>query len=281
MDNMAIWQELAERVAATDHAPSPELVRAMLAAGLRAADKRPYLNLTAGDGPRRAAEAPSEFLLPLDAGGVAMPLSPPLVGALDSAVPHVPEGQNWLSHANLQGQPVLLAARWLCHRIGLRHQTAQLILDHPTNPALTLIQVRGLDKEEAPGAFDLPCAGHVVGLDTPLQALARELREELGLTFDALVDLSQVARYESRDLPDWPVSSQEPDRPAGFMNVELRTVYRARLRAEALVQVHFADQEAGALAIMGLATLEAWIARRPERIASGLRGAIALYAGRS
>jgi hypothetical protein len=98
-------------------------------------------------------------------------------------------------------------------------------------------------------------------------SLAKELGEELGLGLEDLVDLRAVAQYEYRDL------DQRPD----FLNVEYRAVYRARLWAGALDRVRFADGEVAGLAVMPVATVRALVATMPERVASGLRGAMRWY----
>ena len=108
---------------------------------------------------------------------------------------HYPGFGRWFRAAQVGGTPVLLVARWLCHLAGFRHRTVQLFLEHPTAEAYTLLQVRGLDKAEAPGSFDLPAAGHVAGVDTIEEALFAELEEELGLRAEDLDGLAAVGRY--------------------------------------------------------------------------------------
>lgn len=216
----------------------------------------------------------SEYLLPVDGNGYPVPFATDVVDTVQAYVEATGRGC-WLRPVVIPKDSgavkTLLVMRWLHHRIGLRHQTVQLILDHPSQPAITFMQVRGLDKTEAPGAFDLPCAGHVVGLDSALATLEKELQEELGLTLDDLDDLRQVGDYE------YPPPSTTPDPYAGFYNVEYRTVYRARLKADGIEAVRIADQEVAALALVARATLPELAARFPERVASGLSGTLPWY----
>ena len=261
------WAALVARVAAADYTLTPEIVRGLLA----------LLSATAAPQGAPQRDAPSEALLPVDAGGNPASLPVGVLGDVRRLVRAYPDGAGvWLRPATVTTDAglaveTLLVARWLHHRIGLRHRTVQLILDHPTQPAMTFVQVRGLQKAEAPGAFDMPCAGHVVGLDTPAATLAKELSEELGLDVDDLVDLRPVGVYP------YPAPGFVPDPCADFHNVEARTVYRARLKVGALDGVHFADHEVAALAVIARSVLPELVAWHPDRIASGLRGTLPWY----
>ena len=57
-----------------------------------------------------------------------------------------------------------------------------------------------MDNYETPGTFDLPCAGHVSGVDSAEETLAKELGEEVNLALDDLEDLRLVICYNS--FPD-------------------------------------------------------------------------------
>jgi isopentenyldiphosphate isomerase len=256
------WVALVQRVAAADHTLTPEVVRDLVTWSSSATSP--------------ASSAEPEFLLPLDARGDPIPLPATVVdGGWEGAASGV-EHDTWLrptATVTPAGACVetLLVARWLPHRLGLRHRTVQLILDHPSEPSMTFIQVRGLDKAEAPGAFDMPCAGHVVGLDSAFLTLGKELGEELGLALEDLDALRPVGTYEYAGPED------EPVRRGGFHNVECRTVYRARLRTGALARVRFADDEVAALAMVPRTLLSDLAVRFPDRVASGLRGTLPWY----
>lgn len=206
----------------------------------------------------------NEFLLPLDANGAAVSIEQATAERVTAATEAAPGLEALLRVA---ARRTVLVSRGVCHRIGLRHRTVQLLLDHPTQAALALIQVRGFDKVDAPGAFDLPCAGHVIGLATAADSLAKELGEELGLKMADLVGLERLGAYEYRDL----------DQRPGFVNVEHRDVYRARLTEGAPARIRFADGEVAGLVVMARATVRELAARYPGRVASGLRGALGWY----
>jgi isopentenyldiphosphate isomerase len=215
-----------------------------------------------------------EFFLPVDASGETLyPDAGTLAEARD-LLARYPEAERWWRVA--EGSPsVLLFARWLCHLTGIRHRTVQLFIDHPTLPGLTLVQVRSLDKIEAPGAFDMPVAGHVSGTESVEAALAHELAEELGLDREDLLELRHAGSYEALAPP---LRGRETDsRP--WRNLEWRIVYRARLRPGALERIRFADGEVAALAVFAVDELRALVTAMPERVASGLTGSLHLYVG--
>ena len=264
-DSSEVWQAVASSVSAAGHTVTLRLVQQLIAA-LRRVGGPLVDGEPSGPTPSVASsiDPKSEFLLPVDATGHPVSLPPDVYDLVQDALATTPALGTWLHPTPAQGVPTLCVARPLCHRIGLRHRTVQLILDHPTKHDLTFIQMRGLHKAEAPGAFDMPCAGHVVGLETVEATLVKELREELGLNLRATKGLGFVGQYESWDLRE----------AVDFRNVELRAVYRARLRPEALDKIRFSDGEVAALALMSRRALRDLISQYPERVASGLIGSI-------
>jgi isopentenyldiphosphate isomerase len=177
----------------------------------------------------------------------------------------------WFQPALDEGErPVLLAARWLCHLAGLRHRTVQLFIDHPSLRAYTLIQVRALSRPEAPGAFDLPVAGHVAGLAPVGEALLREMEEELGLSSDGVEALAFLGAC----------NYEEPPANLSWRNYEHRAVFRCRLAPGGLAGLRLQSSEVAAICIFPVEELVALLKRFPERIASGLRESFVLYAGR-
>jgi isopentenyldiphosphate isomerase len=209
-----------------------------------------------------------EFFLPVD--GCGEPVYPD-AGTLAEArelLARYPEAAHWWRLAD--GSPsALLVARWLCHLTGIRHRTVQLFIDHPTLPGLTLVQVRSLDKIEAPGTFDMPVAGHVTGTESVEAALAHELAEELGLALEDLQDLHSIGAYEG---------ISPPIEGRVWRNREWRVVYRSRLKPDALARIRFADGEVAAIALFTVEELRALVRAYPERVASGLTGSLHLYA---
>lgn len=212
----------------------------------------------------------AEFLLPVKEDGTPPALDSRQGQRLQSLLAGNPSAKLWLQEGEYgEGQEsVLSAARWLCHLAGLRHRVVHLFLDHPTNSDYTLVQVRGLAKAEAPGAFDLPAAGHVIGAESLLDTLYKELHEELGLEQADIAPLREIARYTYPGTP-------RDDAP--FLNVEHRTVYRTRLTEAGLQKIKFADEEAAGIAILPVAQLGALVKSDESRVASGLLHSLEYY----
>jgi|GEM_PF-705813 len=210
-----------------------------------------------------------EFLQNVDEQGNAVPASARMLQDARQEMAHDPAFGHWFQLAEDSPQrQVLLVARWLCHLAGIRHRTVHLFIDHPALPDHTLVQVRALDKLDFPGCFDLPVAGHVVGLQPTEQALIQELGEELGLYPQDLQNLRPVGAY---DRPSPPTET-------GRRDIEFRQVYAARLSPDALGKIRFADGEVAAISVFALDELADLAARFPERIASGLAHSLELYA---
>lgn len=209
-----------------------------------------------------------EFLMVVDGQGSASGASPGMLAAHREMIAAQPAFGEWFQEAILpEGGQVLLAARWLCHLIGLRHRTVEIFIDPPHLDGHTLVQVRGMDKYEAPGAFDIPCAGHIGGVDLAEEALKKELAEELGLSPDDLSETRWVACYNSR-----------PEEHEGkSLNSEYRFLYRACLKEKSAKRIRFADGEVAGLAVFSVAELRTMVERFPERVASGLSGAVGFY----
>lgn len=217
-----------------------------------------------------------EFLLVVDEQGRPTGTDAAIIDSFRAAAAARPEFRRWFAEARLEageqaGQPVLLAARWLCHLTGLRHGTVEIFIDPPQLPGYTLVQVRGMEKYEAPGAFDIPCAGHITGLDAPDAALVKELGEELNLTLGDLDDFRGIGRYNSIR------GGGAADEPFIKMNNEHRVLYQARIKPEAVARIRFTDGEVAGLAVFLVSELRALVEQFPERVASGLGDAMAYY----
>jgi 8-oxo-dGTP pyrophosphatase MutT (NUDIX family) len=210
-----------------------------------------------------------EYLLPVDRTGAAVHPPRDVVEAYRAAARQHPAFGQWLQETPLGGEgwPVLLAARWLCHLVGFRHRSVELFLDHPAADEYTLLQVRSLNKVEAPGCFDLPAAGHIAGIAPPGDALFQELEEELGLTLADVCDVRPIGSYDHTD----------PVRRSGLRNAEYRAVFAGRLRAGALSRIRFVDGEVAAVALFSRVEIQMLLNSRPERVASGLAHSWSFY----
>lgn len=210
-----------------------------------------------------------EFLLSVDSSGLPVSLPKDVVEDFREMVTQYPTFERWFREATIQedDRPVLLVARWLCHLVGLRHLAVHLFIDHPILEDHTLIQIRGFSKLEYPGCFDLPAAGHAVGLESTKDTLVKELKEELNWTQDDVCELEMIGSY------DYYAPLNEP----ALRNSEFRVVFRSRLNAESLEKVRFVDGEVAAIAIFTLSELQTLISRSPERVASGLKESLPIY----
>jgi 8-oxo-dGTP pyrophosphatase MutT (NUDIX family) len=211
-----------------------------------------------------------EFFRPVDAAGQAVPIPAEILQDYDALIERHAVHALWFRPAEGPGgERVLLVARWLCHLAGFRHRTVELLLDHPLLADHVLVQVRGMDKADAPACFDLPVAGHVAGLSTLGAALAQECEEELGLTRDMVEDLRCVGSYDDH-------SHLEP--LPGFWNVEYRTLYRGQLAREAWLHLTSPSDEVAGIAVFSLSRLHELMLRFPDRVASALGESWSFYA---
>jgi len=210
-----------------------------------------------------------EFLLCVDSDGSPVYAMEETVEALEETASRHPALGLWFQEATVgeDGRPVLLIARWLCHLVGFRHRSVHLFIDHPTRDDYTLVQVRGVHKFESPGCFDVPVAGHVVGLESTTDTLYKELEEELDLDRDDICDPEMVGSY----------NYHEPWSNPRLRNVEFRVVFQSRLKAGRLSRIGFVDREVAAISVFALSELEAIINTYPERVASGLTESFLVY----
>lgn len=211
-----------------------------------------------------------EFLVALDETGRPNQPTQAMLDTCSRMLRAHPAFGRWFQEGRMpEGEPVLMAARWLCHLVGLRHGTVEIFIDPPGGElkGFTLVQVRGMDKLEAPGAFDIPCAGHISGADSVEVSLGKELGEELNLTLDSLADLRLLGRYNSYN--------ESTER--GLVNNEYRVLYRATLKPDAVRRIRFTDGEVAGLSVFAVKELRALVQKFPERVASGLSDAIGYY----
>lgn len=142
------------------------------------------------------------------------------------------------------GQPTgVIAPRWLCHLLGLRHRATHIILRSPQD--LLVLQVRSPNKSDWPDHIDTSVGGHVQSGESFRDAGAAEMEQELGLPADDwaahLVGgaLEQVSRpYERTDY--------RPGKPP-FRNNQVNQIYAGKLTPSGLAHIHFRDGEVSAL----------------------------------
>lgn len=71
------------------------------------------------------------------------------------------------------------ASREEIHRKGLWHRTVHVWLINDMQEVL--LQKRAMNKESHPGLWDISCAGHISAGETSIEAVLKELEEELGI----------------------------------------------------------------------------------------------------
>ena len=175
----------------------------------------------------------------------------------------------WYRKDEYRNRPVLLIARWLSHLAGFRHRCCHIFLDHCTYKDYTFVQLRSFGKTDSPGFLDIPVGGHAKGI-APLKETAKEeLKDELNLDIiHDIEDFQTIGNY----------SYYEPPKHPNFYNIEHRTVFWGRLKANALPKVKFLDGEVAAICIFTVSELKTLLKKFPERVASGLIGSFPVYA---
>ncbi len=256
------WTTLRTTVVTSDYILTPRVYFT-----LRAAFEHYQVSAT----PALASLAPEygsdEFLQCVDVRGERPTLPERVVEDYREFVEETPDFATWLRPISGTNPSAFLLARWLCHLGGFRHPAVGLFIEHPTRADHLLVQVRGVEKAEAPGAFGLPAAGHIGGLTLARESLLRELHEELGLEEEDLDDLELLDTYNYRDRAA----------EAIYYNVEFRSVFRCRLKPGRMEAIRFKDGEVAAVAIFTREALRALVNHFPDHIASGLGAALPLY----
>jgi isopentenyldiphosphate isomerase len=158
-------------------------------------------------------------------------------------------------------RPGLVAPRWLCHLLGLRHASVHVVLVAPNG--LLVLQKRSLEKDTAPGLLDTSVGGHV-GTRTELAAAFAEMREELGLEPSAL-----ASPLEPLGAPFLAV---DPRRD--YVDAEVVTAYLGRLAPGALDTVRFTDGEVTRLVLAPLDEVWRLLSRGDRALAAGARAVL-------
>ncbi len=256
------WATLRTTVVTSDYTLTPRVYFT-----LRAAFEHYRVSTT----PALEALAPEygsdEFLQSVDVRGELPTLPERVVEDYRELVEEAPDFATWLRPIPETNQSSFLIARWLCHLGAFRHPAVGLFIEHPTRADHLLVQVRGVEKAEAPGAFGLPAAGHIGGLTPARESLLQELDEELGLREEDVDELELMDTYNYRDRAAESI----------YYNIEFRYVFHCRLKPGKVEAVRFKDGEVAAVAVFTREALRALVNHLPDRVASGLSAALPLY----
>lgn len=156
----------------------------------------------------------------------------------------------------------LVAPRWLCHLLGLRHASVHVVLVAPNG--LVVLQKRSREKDTAPGLLDTSVGGHVGAGRDALVAARAEMQEELGLGPDALAGpLVPLGA---------PFLAVDPRRD--YVDAEVVTAFIGRLASGALDSVRFTDGEVTRLVLAPPDEVWALLARGDRVLAAGARAVL-------
>lgn len=133
----------------------------------------------------------------------------------------------------------LVAPRWVCHLLGLRHKSVHVLLkwNSPNLGDTFILQVRSWHKSDSPGHLDISVGGHVLLNTTSgaIESAYREMEEELGISQADLKDGQLLFKigYEFAE-------ERESDH---FYNTEWRDVYVGEIETFSLEKIRFSDKE--------------------------------------
>ena len=102
------------------------------------------------------------------------------------------------------------------HKAGWYHPTVHAWFYTPSGNVL--LQKRAPEKDTFPGLWDVSVAGHVHADETPMEAVIRETKEEIGLDLKA-ESLRFIGRFKS-----------EHSHPGGILDREFHYVYLSELQ---------------------------------------------------
>lgn len=144
------------------------------------------------------------------------------------------------------GRPAGLAPRAQVHATGRWHRSAHVFLFHPDGRMY--IQLRAATKDLYPGRWDFSVGEHLKPGEDYLEAAARGLQEELGISGVELVQLGHV-RPCCCDIPALGIADHE-------LQLAFRGVHGGRLQPDGV--------EVTAVRAIAAAELGPWITRDPE-----------------
>jgi isopentenyldiphosphate isomerase len=162
----------------------------------------------------------------------------------------------------------LVAPRWQCHLLGLRHKTVHVLLQWQSQNMGTvfIFQIRSWNKDDSPGCLDISVGGHVTTdghrLST-IDAAYREMREELGLENTDLLNEKLLLQGE--------YESYTEDESQGFYNAEWREVYRGVLPEDNFRKLKLLDGEVVGIYLCPEAEIENLLHQSFIPLADGLK----------
>ncbi len=162
----------------------------------------------------------------------------------------------------------VMAPRWLCHLLGLRHACSHIMLtwDSPTLGPVLVCQVRSWDKPDFPGHVDISVGGHVVGQADRETTAWVEMQQELGL------ERKDLAQETLKRVGGYAFDLAEPERY--FYDAEWRDVYVGKLVN--LDAIHFVDGEVTAVTLCPLSQARQLLAQECLPVAHGLKASLPL-----
>jgi len=166
-----------------------------------------------------------------------------------------------------EGTPLSWTApRWFCHLTGLRHRVSHILLESPQR--MLLLQLRSATKSQWPSHLDTSVGGHLRAGQGWREAAIEEMRQELGLTLDALEDGELEALG--------PISARREviDGPRYLRNRQLNQLFWGRLTPQGLAAVSFEDREVAGVLLVSRQEAQR-IVEAGELVAPGLSWALA------
>jgi hypothetical protein len=185
-----------------------------------------------------------------------------VAGARDMFRPRPGPEDELLPLFDVHGEPTgVLAPRWLCHLLGLRHRCIHVLLvcRIPPMGSFLLLQIRA-SKQDSPGRWDMTSTGHFK------QSKHSELFEETGLAVSDLVN-RKLHRVKEYLYPD--------SRPnEHFYNFEWRDVYVGFLSPQKLGRVRLSDGEVAGFVLVPVGAVKSMSQCKGIATASALREAL-------
>ena len=157
----------------------------------------------------------------------------------------------------------LVAPRWLCHVLALRHISAHVLLKWKD---FWVFQVRNWNKSDSPGRLDISVGGHVKASQSIEKTVYAEMEEELGIQRAYLKgkEVLYCGSYKS-------YNERSDD---NFYNAEWRDIFIGEISIECLENLRFKDKEVVGIYLCPEKEAENLLNQKVIPIASGLEGSM-------